>query len=88
MDTGRFYVRSLQTGRLYCVEPLEGRRTDWGSIDPATGDLTHKKGWQKYKGAVKERDSVITPEGGFINITILPPGHSPMDYIEALELEI
>lgn len=81
-DTGRFYVRSMKTGKLYCVEPLEGKRTDWGSIDPATGDLTHKKGWQKHKGAIKAKDSVITPENGFTNIKTLKPGQSPTDYID------
>ena len=87
-ETGRFYIQSMKTGRVYCVEPIEPReREEWGSIDPATGELTHKKGWKKFTGAIKEKDSIITPENGFKNIITLEPGQSPMDYVEELEAE-
>ena len=70
MNSGRFYVQSLRTGKIYCVEAFDAHTEEWGSVDPATGELTHKKGWKKYLGAIKEKDSIITADNGFKNIKI------------------
>lgn len=84
-DTGRFIVTSLKTGRKYYVEPLDGgERTDWGDLDPATKRLEGSYG-SKYKGSVKESESLITKENGFRNIVTLPPGYSPLEYIEKID---
>lgn len=84
-ETGRFIVTSLKTGKKYYVEPLDcGNRTEWGDLNPSTKKLEGDYG-SKYKGSVKESESLITEENGFDNIITLPPGHSPLDYIEQLE---
>ena len=77
--TGRYYIRDLQSGRVFCVEPINRRDQKlhdlgWinGGIDPVTG------------GSVAEADSIITPENGFRDITYLPPGSSPDGYVEML----
>lgn len=85
-DTGRFVVTSFRTGRSYYVEPIIGAHTPkWGSIDPATGNLMHKKGDGKYRGGIDAKESLITPENGFKNITLLDIGTSPHAYIEMLD---
>ena len=84
-DTGRFIVTSLKTGKKYYVEPIDnGEKLSWGDINPATKKLEGDYG-TKHKGAVKESESLITEENGFVNITTLPPGFSPLEYIEKLE---
>lgn len=84
-DTGRFIVTSLKTGRKYYVEPIDnGNRTKWGDLNPSTGHLEGDYG-SKHKGAVKESESLITEENGFDNIVTLPPGWSPIEYIEQLD---
>ncbi len=83
--TGRFIVSSVRTKRRYAVEPIGNPRTNWGSIDPATGDLMNKKGHDKYRGAIDATDSLITAENGFNNIVTLDPGTSPLAYIEMLD---
>jgi hypothetical protein len=85
-ETGRFYIQSLKTGKVYCVEPIEPReRIEWGSVNPSTGEFVHKKGWKKYTGAISEKESIITEENGFKNIVYLEPGQSPTAYLEELE---
>lgn len=87
-DTGRFIVRSHRTKRTYFVEPIEGAQTPkWGSIDPATGDLMHKKGDGKYRGGIRASESLITAENGFAadKITLLDIGVSPFSAIEAID---
>lgn len=84
-ETGRFYIQSMKSGRVYCVEPMEGKRVEWGSVDPVTGEFVNKKGWKKYTGAITEKESIITEENGFKNIVYLEPGESPLDYVERLE---
>ena len=64
-DSSRFIITSFRTGRTYYVEPVGNVRTEWGSIDPATGDLMNKKGDGKYRGSVDAKDSLITKENGF-----------------------
>jgi len=81
-DTGRFYITSPKTGKTYLIEPGY-TRTEWGSV---YGDeLRTKKGWKKYQGGVKKEDSIIKEENGLKNIKELPPGMSPLKYIEELE---
>ena len=84
-DTGRFIVKSIKTGHTYYVEPIDGgERVDWGDLNPATKKLEGDYG-SKHKGAIKESESLITEENGFTNITTLPPGYSPLEYIEELD---
>jgi len=86
-DTGRFVYTSKRTGRTYFVEPIETAHTPkWGSVDPATGNLMHKKGDGKYRGGISPSESLITPENGFKNIQVLDRGTSPLlaiDYIDS-----
>lgn len=85
-ETGRFIVVSQRTGRTYYVEPIITSATPaWGSIDPATGNLMHKKGDGKYTGGVKEKDSLITKDNGFSKITMLDKGTSPHHAIEVMD---
>lgn len=87
-DTGRFIVYSKRTGRSYFVEPIMGAHTpEWGSIDPATGNLMHKKGDGKYKGGIRADESLITVENGFApeKITMLDVGVSPLNAIDVID---
>lgn len=85
-DTGRFIVCSKRTGRKYYVEPIETQHTPkWGSIDPATGDLMHKKGDGKYRGGISPKESLITEENGFNNIRQLGIGVSPLHAIDVID---
>lgn len=85
-DTGRFIVTSKRTGRKYFVEPIETAHTPkWGSIDPATGELMHKKGDGKYRGGISAHESLITAENGFTKITELDRGTSPLLAIDVLD---
>ncbi|HEX2190798.1 MAG TPA: hypothetical protein VHG51_17960 [Longimicrobiaceae bacterium] len=77
--TGRYYYRDRRSGRTFCIEPIADRtqkvddlRWTNGGIDPVQG------------GAIREEESVITPENGFVNIAHLPPGVSPDGHIEQL----
>ncbi|MBS1685747.1 MAG: hypothetical protein JSS76_13435 [Bacteroidetes bacterium] len=87
-ETGRFYVHSARTGRVYCVEPIEPRQRDaqtqWGDVDPATRTVTGSYG-HKYTGAIRPEDSIITAENGYHDIHHLEPGVSPLSYIEQLD---
>jgi hypothetical protein len=84
--TGRFIVQSKQTGIKYFVEPVGDCRTNWGDLDPATKKVTGKYGI-KYRGSVDIKDSLITEENGFKNITTLQPGISPLLYINKIDEE-
>jgi len=89
-DTGRFIVYSKRTGRSYFVEPIVGAHTpEWGSIDPATGKMMHKKGDGKYRGGIDAKESLITPENGFApeKITMLDVGVSPLNAIDVLDAQ-
>ena len=70
-NTGRFIVSSKITGITYFVEPIHNGKPNilWGDMDPATNKLTGDYG-NKTVGAVKEKDSMITTENGFLNISI------------------
>ena len=85
-DTGRYFVISERTGKKYLIEPIgNGRTADWGSVDPATGDLMVKKGWGKHTGSVEESESVITKENGFEKIHYTGVGGSPSSLVEQLD---
>lgn len=87
-DTGRFIVFSQRTGRSYYVEPIETAHTPkWGSIDPATGNLMHKKGDGKFRGGISPNESLITTENGFEadKIHMLERGTSPLHAIDVLD---
>lgn len=86
-DTGRFIVKSLKTGKSYYVEAIDGdEKTYWGDLDPATKKFSGDYGL-KYKGSIKEEESLITKENGFDKIHILKPGESPLDYINRIDDE-
>lgn len=87
-ETGRFIVYSARTGKTYFVEPIiNGHTPAWGSVDPATGNLMHKKGDGKYTGGVKPSESLITVENGFLadKITMLDKGTSPHNAIDVID---
>ena len=86
-ETGRFIVKSQRTGRTYFVEPFGNPRTKWGSVDPATGQMMNKKGHDKYRGSVDEKDCMITPENGFKNIRDLGIGVSPLNAIDVIDAQ-
>ena len=69
-DSGRFVVKSKITGITYFVEPIDNGkpRVLWGDRDPVTKKFTGDYG-NKRKGAVEEKDSLITPENGFVKIS-------------------
>ena len=67
-------IPALVAGRYstllsYFVEPIDNGKPDklWGDVDPATNKLTGDYG-NKAIGAVKEKDSLITKNNGFVNI--------------------
>lgn len=68
-ETGREIYYYPETGKKYYVEYIEPRgwRVGWGDVNPATKQLEGNYGG-KYKGAIKEEESVITKENGFDNI--------------------
>jgi hypothetical protein len=67
-ETGRFIVRSLRTGKVYFVEPIEhSRPASWGDVDPAAKKVCGAYG-QKYRGAVSPAESVLTEANGFVQI--------------------
>lgn len=83
-ETGREIVTFFETGKSYFIEWIEPRSMDkkgWGDIDPATKKVTGSYG-NKYKGAIKEEESMITKENGFEEI-IVGTG-SPYGTIEAM----
>lgn len=68
--TGRHYV--IVKGRKFCIEPIDNflgkGRSKWGDINPATNKVEGNYG-DKFPGAIHEKDSIITEENGFKNIT-------------------
>ena len=77
--TGRYFIRDRQSGRLFCVEPINRRDQKLDDLIWTNGGIDAVRG-----GAVRDEDSIITPENGFTGITYLPPGTSPDAYIETL----
>ena len=85
-ETGRFIVKSFRTGKTYYVEPIGNTRpADWGSYNPSTGNIEHKKGYDKYSGAISENESLITKENGFENIVYSGIGVSPYSIIDEMD---
>ncbi|MBW3655249.1 MAG: hypothetical protein KY444_04030 [Gemmatimonadetes bacterium] len=78
-STGRYFIRDRQSGRVFCVEPINAR-------DQKLDDKLWSNGGidQVHGGAIPEEESIITPENGFQNITYLPPGTSPDGFIDTL----
>ena len=84
-ETGRFIVKSLKTGKVHFVEPIQhGRPPSWGDVDPAAKKITGIYG-AKYTGAVKESDSMITEPNGFTSISLI--NGSPFGEIERRDQE-
>ena len=79
---------SNKTGITYYVEPID-ERTDnklnhFGDINPVTKQLEGDYG-SKFRGSIKESESLITPDNGFVNIQTIPPGVSPHGEIERVD---
>lgn len=75
-----FKHKSLNA-EVTCI-PSEGRqRPGWGDLNPATGKVEGSYG-KKYKGSIKDNESLITEENGFKNIEYLAPGYNPYAEIE------
>lgn len=83
--TGRYFIVDQNTGRKFCVEPIDNsaHHQIWGDVNPATKGLEGDYG-KKYKGSVPESESIITEENGFKNIVTLTAGQNPEDYINKL----
>lgn len=88
-ETGRFIVTSYVTGKKYFVEVIDnsGRPADWGSYNPATGNIEFKKGMGKFTGSIPAKESLITEENGFKNIWLMPAAGSPYPEIERRDKE-
>jgi hypothetical protein len=85
-DSGRFLVKSYRTGKTYFVEPIGSNRSaDWGSYNPGTGNIENKKGFDKHRGSIDEKDSLITKENGFEKIHYSGIGGSPFSIIDNLD---
>jgi len=85
-DSGRFLVTSYRTGKTYFVEPIgTDRAADWGSYNPSTGNIENKKGFDKHRGSIDEKDSLITKENGFEKIHYSGIGGSPFSIIDELD---
>jgi hypothetical protein len=85
-DSGRFLVTSYRTGKTYFVEPIgTDRAADWGSYNPSTGNIENKKGFDKHRGSIDEKDSLITKENGFEKIHYSGIGGSPFSIIDKLD---
>lgn len=86
-ETGRFIVKSLRTGKTYFVEAIDtNQRNQWGDLDPVTKKFSGNYG-KKYKGSIKQEESLITEENGFDKIHTLGIGESPLSYIDKLDDE-
>ena len=86
-ETGRFIVKSNKTGKTYFVEVIDGdERTLWGDYNPTTKTF-ETSNYGKYKGSIKENESMITKENGFSKIHELGPGESPLEYINRIDEE-
>ena len=85
-DTGRQYITDMKSGRKFVIETIDnsqGKRSEWGDLDPATKKVTGSYG-QKHKGSVTEDDSIITKENGFDKIHYTGKGESPYNLIDKL----
>lgn len=84
MSTGRYYVTS-KSGRKFTVEPIAERNQKIDGQVFTNGGVSGEGTKNKQSGgAIREEDSIITPENGYKNIVTLPPGVSPNGFIEAI----
>lgn len=85
-ETGREIVVFPETGKKYYVEYIEPRgfKTGWGDVNPATKKIEGSYG-EKFTGAIKADESMITKENGFENI--IEGEGSPYDTINSLHEE-
>lgn len=83
-QTGREIVFYPETGKKYFIEYIEPRnlKTYWGDLNQATGKVDGSYGL-KYKGAIKDTESLITEENGF-NVLIEDGMGSPYNTINEL----
>lgn len=80
--TGREIVFYPETGKRYYIEYIGGR-SNWGDLNPATGKIEGNYGG-KYKGSIKEEESLINEENGF-NVDDIHEGKgSPYSKIHVL----
>lgn len=77
--TGRYYLRDWRSGRVFCIEPISQRDQKVDDLRWSNGGIVPVRG-----GAVREEDSIIAPENGFVGITHLPPGTDPESFIAKL----
>lgn len=82
-ETGRFFVKSERTGKVYVVEPIGDPHIKWGDVNPATGKVEGQYG-EKNPGFISEKDSIITEAK---NIKTLGEGVSPMSAIEEIDAQ-
>lgn len=69
-NNGRFYIKSLKTGKTYLVEAIGRPRTEFGdSLN------------EQCRGSIRERDSIIN-DSTCRNVGY---SKNPMDYINHLE---
>ena len=88
-ESGRFVVTSYRTGKSYFVEPIgPDRSADWGSYNPSTGNIENKKGFDKFRGSIDEKESLITKENGFDNIQYSGIGASPFSLIDEMDAKL
>ncbi len=82
--TGRFILH-MPNGKKYYIEPIDNKNHHalFGDINPATNKVEGSYG-EKFRGSVNELESLISESNGFSHIFTLPPGVSPIDYIEQL----
>jgi hypothetical protein len=83
--TGREIVFYPETGKQYNVEYIGGR-SNWGDINPATGKVEGNYGG-KYKGSIREEDSLITESNGFNKDEIYEGKGTPYAKIDSLHNE-
>ncbi len=85
-------VHSTILNKTFYFEVIEDHpdnldRVQWGDVNPATKKLETGDYGKKNSAGVNMSESIITEENGFKEINYLPPGTSPLGYIELLEKE-
>jgi len=78
-ETGKLVVHMYDgSNQSYCVEFIAPRSKNannrFGDIDPATKKLTNCSYGKKYTGSIKEEESVLTEENGFMDTEVIPGG--------------
>jgi hypothetical protein len=85
-ESGSFIVTSYRTGKTYFVEVIgNDRPANWGSYNPSTGKIENKKGFDKFRGSIDEKDSMITKDNGFDDIRYSGIGGSPFSIIDEMD---